>query len=218
MLRVLFLGLCIISNFAFGQSQQDIDSVATLICNAIKIETEQNDSLKLAKSFQNNLPPFLSSYEQDQRMDIITHIYFRLQRNCKSFFDITSKLNPPKGDWRIISEKPKTDLTKSECRQFLSHLKYSYLEDTNDTVNIAIENGYWIDHFKDGTFSKLKIEWTSNCEFEAVFIESNNQIRKYYSIPGDKYQYQIVNKGQGYYSMTVENVGSGIINSFKMYY
>jgi len=70
----------------------------------------------------------------------------------------------------------------------------------------------------DGTYSKLRFEWVSACEFEIEFLESNNRIRKNFSKPGDKYRYQIVDSKDGYYDMSVEIVGADMHSLFRMYY
>ena len=86
-------------------------------------------------------------------------------------------------------------------------------------MRITIENNIWQDHFIDGTYSSLKFKWISECEFEIEFVKSNNELRKNFSKAGDKYRYQILAQGAGFYEMFVEVVGStGHLASFKLYY
>ncbi len=75
-----------------------------------------------------------------------------------------------------------------------------------------------MDLFKDGTYSKLKFEWLGDCEFELEFIESNNESRKSFSKPGDKYIYQILDKKAKYYLMSAWIPGMSYFLKFKIYF
>lgn len=127
-------------------------------------------------------------------------------------------MEPPKGDWETVDEKPNSVVNKKVCRKFIDHINYTYLEANGDTVKLQIENGFWVDHFKDGTYSKLKLNWITDCEFEIEFIESNNKLRKGFSKPGDKYRYQVINKKDNYYEMSVEILGTGRHVKLKLYF
>ena len=120
-------------------------------------------------------------------------------------------------NWEAVNTKPTTRLNKRSCEDFLKYKKYKYLEPEGDTVNLTIENGYWVEHFKDKTFSKLKFYWINDCEFEIEFVESNNKIRKAASKPGDKYKYQILDKKQNFYDMSVEIPETKVFAVFKLY-
>ena len=56
---------------------------------------------------------------------------------------------------------------------------------------VSIKDGLWNEQFEDNTFSKLKFRWTSENEFMLEFIESDNLIRRNFSVKGDKYFYGI---------------------------
>lgn len=102
--------------------------------------------------------------------------------------------------------------------QFRKHKIYKYIEFNGDTTNLKIDNDFWIDNFKDGTYSKLKIYWSSDCYFDIEFINSNNEVRKKISHPGDKYRYTILEKFDNYYLMSVEITGIKRFSIFKIYY
>lgn len=212
------IGLLFIAVISFGQSQASIDSMEHVICRSIEESTSRVDSIKVIQSFSKHLPAFLANYPENKREEILTHIYDRLQRNCATFWKILNRIDSSQKNWEALNTSPPSTLDKNECRKFLKYKNYKYVEADGDTVNLQIENGYWIDHFKDGTFSKLKFHWVSDCEFEIEFIESNNKIRNDFSNPGDKYRYKILDKRSNYYDMSVEIPEKNIFAKFKIFY
>jgi hypothetical protein len=215
---ILLISCSLLYTAAIGQTQEQKDSLVSQICTVLIETKNQPDSLRVQLAYEKHLYPFLARFREDQIDEIAMSIYYRLQRNCIEFKDILNRADPPKGDWESIGEKPLSILTRKECKRFLAHKNYWYLESSGDTVNLTIDNGFWTDRFKDGTYSKLRLSWTSDCEFEIEFIESNNDIRKNFSKPGDRYRYQIVDKKSGYYDMSVEITGTDRHLLFKIYY
>ncbi len=218
MLARFISALLFISSTTFGQSQETKDSLTNEICKTIKATKDQSDSILFFGTLKEHLVPFLLEYPEKKRKEIGKSIYLRLQRNCIEFKTILERVSPPSKDWEVRGGKPIIHLNEKKCKQFLGYKKYKYLESNGDTVNLQIENGYWIDHFKDGTFSKLKFYRISDCEFEIEFIESNNEIRKNFSKVDDKYRYQIIDKKENYYNMSLEIVGTNGFYLFKIYY
>lgn len=211
LLAIVSLNLC-------GQTLEQKDSLVQVMCETIIESKGQPDTIRIQAAYTDHLYPFLLNYPEEKIEEIGMSIFFRFQRNCVEFAEILDALNPPKGDWERVAEKPKSKLNKSSCREFLDHKDYTYLEATGDTVKLRIEGNYWIDYFKDGTYSKLRFDWVSACEFEIEFLESNNDIRKNFSKPGDIYRYQILDKKDNYYDMSVEIEGVDTHLMFKMYY
>lgn len=214
--KLLFCFL-LFSHFSFGQTQESNDSLITVICNTLNASNTALDSSTIKSTLKKHLYPYLLKYPGDQQFAIVENIAFRLQRNCPAFLEFTEKLKPQKGDWQTLSERPITKLSRNSCDTFLTYKKYKYLESNGDTVNLTIENGYWVDTFKDGTYSKLKFIRIKDCEFEIEFIESNNSTRANFSKKGDKYLYQIVEKRGNQYLMTTEAVGVGKTYGFVIY-
>jgi len=213
----LYLSLLLLSNLAKGQTQQQNDSLVNVICTTINLSSTPTDSLNISSALEKHLFPYLQSLPDSQKNIILENIAFRLQRNCVAFLEFSKTLSPQNGDWQNLSERPKTKLNKESCDIFFNYKSYKYLEANGDTVRLEINNGYWIDHFLDGTYSKLKLKRSSDCEFEIEFIESNNLIRRNFSKKGDKYHYQILEKNNNKYLMTVEISGVGKISSFVIY-
>jgi hypothetical protein len=215
---VLSILLLVGSLTSYGQTDKEKDSLINEICKTVKETKNLSDSAVVFFVYEKHLTPFLLNYSEEQRDEVLDAIYFRLLKICPEFHDILNRINPPKGDWKAVTGKPKTQLNKKTCRHFLEHKKYFYLESNGDTVNLSIDNGFWIDKFKDGTYSKLIFDWINDCEFDIEFVESDNIKRKNFSKRGDKYRYQILNKNEHYYLMSVAISGTDRYMTFRLYY
>jgi len=217
-IRILFFIISLSTGKAYAQSTIVSDSLIGEICKTLIKSREFDDSVKVFKAFELHLGPALSKIDDSLAMEAFNYTFFQLQKFCKEFKTILDRLNPPKGDWTSLESKPATKLQKKTCREFLNHNGYYYLETNGDTVKLSLANNLWVDHFKDGTSSKLKIGWTNDCELEITFIESDNEIRKNYSKPGDKYKYHLLEKNNSYYTVCLEIKEANILEAFRIYY
>lgn len=215
---LLLLGFFLPAIFSFGQDQSRVDSLINKMCVTIKSSQGSSDSLRISRTYHEHLFPFLLNFPEEKRKEIRKRIFFRFQRNCPEFSLAMDKIRKNKGDWTTLGEKPETNLNALTCKELIQHFKLSYLEASGDTVHLKIDNGYWIETFKDGTFSKLKFTWVSECEFEIEFIVSDNEMRTNYSKPGEKYKYQIINKLPTYYELSTEIPGQNMFRKFKIYF
>jgi len=154
--------------------------------------------------------PFVDHYAESQREKITEKIFYTFQRNCVEFYNLLLRLNPSDDYWDYwekVETIPPTTLNKSSCRDFVKH-RFIYSDSNKDTVNMVIEKGHWLEHFPDGTKSKLTFRWIDDCEFEIEFIESTNAVQRQFSKKGDTYRYQIIEKKEKYYLVSVELVGT----------
>ena len=214
----MFIVLFFLCTKCLGQSTQSYDSLISKMCQTLGANKNETDTVKLKLIATQHLWPYLEKFDTAKAHEISNDIFVRAQRQCKDFGEIIFRLIPKKSDWERVDKKPISHLVKSVCRDFQKLKNYSYLETNGDTAHITIEDGFWIDHFNDSTFSKLKMQWLSDCEFQIEFVSSNNQIRKRLSKPGDKYRYQVLEKSDGYYFMSAEVVGVNQFMTFKLYY
>jgi hypothetical protein len=214
----LAIAFMAITSMAVGQTVEQRDSIVNEICKTIVEHASKPDSIRVQIAYETHLFPVMEGLTDQQMRELASNIFYRLQRNCVEFKKILEARDPPRGDWSVVDKKPVSKLDQEGCRSFLEHEKYAYLESTGDTVVLHIENGYWTDRFKNGTYSKLKFNWIGDCEFEIEFVESNNYIRKNLSKPGDKYRYQILDKKDGYYDMSAQIPGIERFMLFKVYY
>ena len=219
-MRILFiLAVTILSKSGYSQEKKITDELLYDVCKSIDSSKSNNDSIKVVQALAKHIYPIVKGMTEAEAQEAWEHAFIRLQKICNSFKRIIDKLNPVHGgDWKQVQSKPSSTAEKHVCAEFAQRKVFRYLEMTGDTVWVTIENGFWTDHFKDGTFSKLNFKWKTECEFEIEFIESNNLTRKHFSKPGDKYAYQILNKESGFYLMALEVVGQNTYWTFKVHY
>jgi hypothetical protein len=199
-----------------AQTQEQKDSVINEICNTLNTTPELKDSLRIVNAFAAHVHKFVDRYSESTRPELLEGIFLRAQRLCPQLRILLAQISPPQGDWRRVAEKPLGSATKKDCRAFLNHEQYSYREsDGISSVSVAIRKGVWTETFADGSYSRLQVRWTGDCEFDLVFIESNNIIRKNMSKPGDNYHYRILERNDGHYSLLYEL--GGIYSTFKVY-
>ena len=204
--------------YSFSQTDAINDSLINEICKTLSSNKDLADSIRFREISQKHIYPVVIKIDSSKQDDAFEFISARLQRNCNAFKLLLDRMYPNKGDWVREDKKPISSLDKKTCEDFIKIKTYSYLEANGDTVHLTIENNFWEDHFLDGTYSRLKFYWTRDCEFEIEFVESNNETRKNFSRPGDKYKYQILEKDNGYYKLSVEIVGTNQFYTFKVYY
>ena len=212
------VALFLFSNLLTAQEQNKRDSIANLICKTIIENRTDDDTTRINIAFEKYLYTFLATYNETEREEVFTNIYYRLQRNCLEFKKILQKIIPNQGDWEMLTEKPTSKVTAQDCREFKQKRYYYYLEANGNKTRVEIHEGFWTDTFTDSTYSKLKFKWINDCEFEIEFIESNNESRKNMSKKGDTYRYSIIDRKENYYDMVLEVVGAGQLSRFKMYY
>ncbi len=214
-LLILILG---ISNIGFTQTMMEIDSVANVMCDYLNKSKIKNDTLKINSLFDTQLYPYLGTIEQSNVQIVGQQVYYRLQRNCIEFRDLLDRLEPPKEAVTRVTKKPKPEISKDQLTEFKNQKEFYYLEVAGDTTKVLMENGKWTDSFSNNTVSKLTYNWINDTEFELVFIESDNEGRANFSVPGDKYVYQVLSKENNYYLMSVNIPGQKTFEQFKMYY
>ena len=203
-----------------SQTKKIADSTLEEMCKTL--QTNPNNTLsdtdRIKDVFQKHITPLVSDLNETEQTDALQFVYFRLQRVCKEFKSILDRIDTNKGDWVSVDQKPVSHLHKDEYIEMLKIGKFYYKEFSGDTVQLTLGNNIWEDHFKDGTYSRLKLRWLKDAEFQIEFIESNNLIRKNYSKPGDKYNYQLLEKKDNKYKLSAEVVGTGRFVTFYLYF
>ena len=204
-------------NITFAQGIDKIDSISMEICTSVKMNSDLSDSELVTLILDEHLLSYLSTKSIVDQDSVLNHILLRSEKLCPEYSALAYRTNENKGDWTLLTEKPKSILNKSLCSQFFENNSFYYLEPTGDKVNLEIKDGIWIDTFIDNTYSELKLIETTNCEFEIQFIRSNNEIRKNFSKVGDRYRYQILNYENDKYFMSVEIPGQEQYYKFILY-
>lgn len=212
----LFISLMMVSTMGFAQTQAQKDSVINEVCKTLNTTPNLEDSLRIVNAFATHVHKFANRFSESTRPELLEGIFLRAQRLCPQLRILLAQVSPPQGDWKRVAEKPVGKATKKDCRAFLNHQQYSYKEsDGISSVSIEIKKEIWTETFSDGTYSKLRLRWIGDCEFDLEFLESNNAIRQNMSKAGDKYHYRILEKNEGHYSLLYEL--DGIYATFRIY-
>lgn len=173
--------------------------------------------LNLDEFFLNETNEFLTKYNSDKRDSLRLVLFQRFQRNCKDYGDLIFRSNENLGDWKLLEGKPQQSILELECNNFFKIGQFWYKTSNGEIVHVDISAEYWIDKFKDGTYSKLSMNRIDACKFEILFIESTNAVNNGVSKKGDKYQYELLDKGEGYYLLSFVVPNRSSYYTFKMY-
>jgi len=218
MKNILILFLIGISNISFSQTMTEIDSVSFVMCEYLKQSDIKNDGAQLQALVEKQLIPYLKKGEQSKAEKVGQQVYYRLQRNCVEFRNLLDRLEPPKEKVVRITEKPKSEISKRQLKEFKKQKEFYYFEVLGDTTTVLMDNGFWTDSFTDKTFSNLSYKWISKKEFELVFIKSDNETRSNFSVKGDKFVYQVLAQEENYYLLSVNIPGQKVFEKIKLYY
>lgn len=220
MKKYLFIILFFQSIFMFGQNIKQIDSITLKMCESLTYSKEVKDDTKIEMIFQKHLPALYEKFNITSQIaadSLSEKIYFRLQKNCAKFLTALNNLEENKSDWSTLSQKPKLEVSKKICANFLTGGKYYYKEYDGKLVNVIITSNSWIETFEDNTTSKLLLHPKGNCEFDLEFIESNNNIRRNYSVKGDIYNYGIFKLNDDVYYIWSTTKDNNVIYTFRLY-
>jgi hypothetical protein len=183
-----------------SQNKKSVDSLLKLACVALENSKELTDSAKIMDVNYRYIFPFIEGQDEAKRDSISEYIYLRFQKLCRSFYQLlerTSKLN----QWRKVDHKINSTLNKNDCRSLVKQREFYYMEETGDTTHLTIDGKFWIDKFKDGTYSKLRFTWKTDCEFELEFVESNNSKRNAVVDKNEKLTYEVIGKYANRYEL-----------------
>lgn len=205
---------------AFSQTIIEIDSVSNIICMELEKTREvKNDTLRYNNLVENQINQYLKTIDSKDVDRVWQSLYFRLQRNCLDFIEILDRLDPAKSyEIKRITVKPNSTISNKDLDIFKKTNNFFYYEVNGDTTIVSMSNGVWKDYFKDKTTSNLTYKWTSDTDFLLTFVKSDNELRKNFSVPGDKFLYSVISKGKNYYVLTAKIPTHNKYEEFKLYF
>lgn len=202
-----------------SQTLKEIDSISKEFCKYLNTTKDiQNDDTRINNFYQNKFDVYLENFDAEKVDKIGQQLFYRLQRNCLDFCQLLERLHPPKESVNRTKKKPITKLTNLEIESFKNKNGFKYFENNGNKTHVEMVNNYWKEVFTDSTYSMLKYKWVNNFEFELEFIESNNEIRKAYSVKGDKFIYGVINKSENYYLISSKIENQTHYELFKLYF
>lgn len=218
MKKLLIIFLIVVTNFTFSQTIEEVDSVSYIMCNFLENVDISNDTLKINSLYEEQMTPFLSTVEEENKSKVSTQLWYRLQKNCVEFRNLLDRLDPPKGDHTRSAKQPKSKISKKDLQNFKDLNEFYYFEASGEKTKVIAVDGIWLDLFSDSTYSKLTYNWISKTEFELVFIESDNESRSNFSIKGDMYLYKVLSKENQYYLISISFPEQNVFETLKLYY
>ncbi len=218
MKRLNLIFFLFVSVFSFAQNES-IDNLTNEMCLSFKNNESLSDSVRITILNEKFIFPYLNQFPEAEKEHIIDNLYYRFQKNCKEFVDYLYRIDPPKkDDWKKLTTRPEIKVTNRDLAFLKSRHNFYYFEWGGKKTTVKITNKYWTETFSDGTYSKLYFRWLTNNQFELEFIESNNNGRKNFSKPGEKYFYEIVSKENNYYWILVTVPEQPQLLMFKLFY
>ncbi|MEP0264295.1 hypothetical protein [Dokdonia sp.] len=181
-------------------SQKIHTKIATKICKCLEKEkatTEEGLNSCFERTLMSNLDGLYKHYDAKTIDEIDMDeaggiIGAHLAKNCDYILDVFSD-EAGKESGFIESEE---DLTCLDVHQG----EYYYINEVKelnvkDTTYLTITDTMYLERMRGGkTYSRLQIEWTSDCDFKLTFKDSNDPLKKALSEPGDIYTYEIIKK------------------------
>lgn len=212
--------LFLICSISFSQNIDDKRDL--LINNLCKILTKNKNLNDLESVNLVNQDVSLVEYFKDFSKEEIQAeeeaIFYRFQKNCKEYTDIIRKFSEKNNEnWINLENLPKSTINKKEYKLIKSASELYYFDYEGNKTIVKIEDNNWIEYFIDESFSKLKLYWIKNNDFNLEFLESNNSMKKSFSRKGEKYKYRILSKENNYYWIAYYAKDLSTIVKFKLY-
>ena len=212
--------LFIICSISFSQNIDEKRDI--LIHNLCKILSENknlNDLERINLVNQNvSLIKYFKDFSKDEIQAEEEAIFYRFQKNCKEYTDIIKKFSEKNNEnWINLENLPKSTINDKDYNLVKSASELYYFDYEGNKTIVKIEDNNWIEYFIDESFSKLKLYWIKNNDFNLEFLESNNSMKKSFSRKGEIYQYRIVSKENNYYWIAYYTKDLNNIVKFKLY-
>ncbi|WP_291118671.1 hypothetical protein [Empedobacter sp. UBA7248] len=212
--------LFIICSISFSQNIDEKRDI--LIHNLCKILSENknlNDLERINLVNQNvSLIKYFKDFSKDEIQAEEEAIFYRFQKNCKEYTDIIKKFSEKNNEnWITLENLPKSTINDKDYNLVKSASELYYFDYEGNKTIVKIEDNNWIEYFIDESFSKLKLYWIKNNDFNLEFLESNNSMKKSFSRKGEIYQYRIVSKENNYYWIAYYTKDLNNIVKFKLY-
>lgn len=204
---------------SFVLSQTDEDKMLKAMCEEFDRTAHFIDEVRMDMLYEKFLKAYYSQFEESELDEIEDRIFYRFQNICQSFRKYLIESNPPQtDDWVFMEERPEPELTLGSLQKFKLQNSFYYIEHSGSVTQVYLsEDGKWKDVFSDGSQSESFFRWKEDGIFELEFIRSNNHTRKDFSQPGDRYFYEVLSEGDGFYWVLVQIPGQESFYKFRLY-
>tara|TARA_R100000306_G_scaffold62191_1_gene67524 strand:+ start:2747 stop:3430 length:684 start_codon:yes stop_codon:yes gene_type:complete len=196
--RIITISILLLGT-SYNLSAQDIiDKLSKKLCKCIEKQEVKNAN-EMEPCFEdlliNNWKEIKEHYKAETMGEINMEevgnkIGAKLIKECPYVLD-----NFPSG---VVGDEKKVDKQPDLNCKDLKKGDFYYLTKRPesgivDTTFVTISNDMFLERMKNGkTYSLLNIKWEENCEFDLIFKESNDPMKKEFSKIGDVYEYEIL--------------------------
>ena len=212
--------LFMISTIIFCQNiDEKRDLLIQNLCNILSKNKNLDDLGRINLVNQDaNLIKYFKDLPKDKIEAEEEALFYRFQKNCKEYADLIKNYSEKNTEnWVSINYLPQSTINESDFKLIKKSSEFYYFDYEGNKTIVKIENNNWIEYFIDESFSKLKLHWLNNNDFNLEFIESNNSMKKSFSRKGEIYQYRILSKENDYYWVVYYNNDLSNIVKFKFY-
>ena len=212
--------LFMISTIIFCQNiDEKRDLLIQNLCNILSKNKNLDDLARINLVNQDaNLIKYFKDLPKDKIEAEEEALFYRFQKNCKEYADLIKNYSEKNTEnWVSINYLPQSTINESDFKLIKKSSEFYYFDYEGNKTIVKIENNNWIEYFIDESFSKLKLHWLNNNDFNLEFIESNNSMKKSFSRKGEIYQYRILSKENDYYWVVYYNNDLSNIVKFKFY-
>lgn len=185
-------------------SQSIFDKMSNKMCRCLekkKVTTKKEFTFCMEEVMFDNMAELRKAYfvetsDEIDFEDFANKIVGRLTRDCDYFVrlmekDDYNKSNMLRNDSLMTIEKGK-NLTCLDVQLG----DYYYIENASeptDTTFVSFTNSTYLERMKGGKYySRLDLEWLTDCRMEITFVESNDPFKSSRSKVGDSYVYEVV--------------------------
>ena len=193
---LIFFAIIIIPYLTNGQDMSE--KLSKKICTCLekeKIKSTEKMEQCFEKILISNLEEIYKVYKIKSLDDfdfekLGIDIGIKLMKNCDyAMENLTNVEN--KFDEDFVSNKD-LDCTEFKNGEFY-YLLLNPTSNSIDTTFVTIKNKMYLERMNHGrSYSLLDINWVSDCKFNLVFKDSNDNYKNTLSEPGDIYKYEIV--------------------------
>ena len=196
--RIITISILLLGTSYNLSAQEIIDKLSKKLCKCIE-KQEMKNANEMGPCFEDllitNWKEIKEHYKAETMEDIDMEevgnkIGAKMIKECPYVLD-----NFPSG---VVGDDEKVDKQPDLNCEDLKKGDFYYLTERPesgivDTTFVTISNDMFLERMKNGkTYSLLNIKWKENCEFDLVFKESNDPMKKEFSKNGDVYKYEIL--------------------------
>ena len=198
-----------------------LDSLSIAVSNYIDSNAEHIDSAKLVQFIVNGANELQGSKDSmtiEEKKSLPTDLLIRLLHHSSVMVKKMYAKLPKHTYYTHVLTMPPSSITREECASFWQYHKFTYFNSDSTPTRLSLDENYWIDSMPDDTYAKLRVNKLNDQTFNICFIESNNDLKGKISMPGDIYCYQLLEKKEHAFKLSMHINGIDSYDIFELHY